>query len=469
MVLTMLGSMAMTGALAPQRASAQDVGDSVTVVDLDGNDVAVATFEDIIDPFEDFEPDPEPGLRFISVELTIENVGDDPIEINTSNIGVVDDAGIIYVDVDVTRTDNLDPLESGTLDAGDEISGGLEIGLPEESEVTQIVWLVGQGQLPTLFRDRSPIDEGDEVSLFNTDYEEEAIFIAEDVVDEFDDLADDVELNDGFKFVGVTVTIENTGEDDFIPEPDSIFLATTDGIFWAQDASLVRSDDSLDELEDLTDDPIAPGDSVTGFVGFGTADTAEIDYVFYLPSDSTRLIHLFDAETSGSGPDEEATPDEEENNGGLGPIGQKTPEAEETEEIDDPEPSGDDCEGAAEWADETIAGLNEWSAVFGDLDPNNLDPEQLRENAETIRDIADTQADSDFPPAVEELNDAIVAAYEDSAEALEMIAEGVETGDSALIGEGAQLITEVGTSFQDGEVAEILAETEEICPDISDL
>ncbi|MDQ2682637.1 MAG: DUF4352 domain-containing protein, partial [Chloroflexota bacterium] len=293
MTLTLLSSMAVTGAFAPRLASAQDVGDTVTINDVDGNEIGLVTLEDLVDPFEDFDQDPERGLRFISLELTIENTGDDPITITPQNIGIVDDGGLIYVDVSVNRTDDIESIEAMDLEPGEEITGGLEIGLPEESEITQIIWLVGTGQLPTLYRDLEPVAEGDEVSLNNADYEEEAVFIAEEVVDEYDDLNEDVVLNEGFKFVGVTVTIENTGEEDFVPEPEFIFLATTDGIFWAQDASLVRSDDAIDEVPDLTDDPIAPGDSVTGFVGFGTPDTAEIDYVFYLPSDSTRLIHLY--------------------------------------------------------------------------------------------------------------------------------------------------------------------------------
>lgn len=467
--LLIVCSMVMGGALAPRSVLAQEVGDTATVVDLDGNDLAEATVEDIIDPFEDFEQEPEPGLRFISIELTFGNIGEEVIELDPRNIGIVDDSGIIYTDVDVDRTDDIESLEAMDIEPGDDVTGGLEVGLPEDAAVAQIIWLVDTGIMPTLLNDAKPVDTGDEVSLFNTDYEEEAVFTVEEVVDEFDDLADDVELNDGFKFVGVTVTIENTGEEEFVPEPGSFFLADTDGVFWTQDASLVRSDDSLDELEDVTDDPIAPGDSVTGFLGFGTTDTSEIDYIMYLPSDFTRLIHLYDAD-SGSGGDDDASPtaeDDDDDNGGLGPIGKKTPTPEDE---DNGNTGGDEeCAGGEEWAKETVQNLNDWSAIFSALDPNNLDADELTANAEEIREIADAQAESDYPPAAEELNDAIVAAFEDSADALDKIAEGVETGDTALIGEGAEEITAVGTSFSDGEVAEILADTEEICPEISDL
>lgn len=475
MALTLLSSMAITGAFAPRLASAQEVGDTVTINDVDGNEVGLVTLEDLVDPFEDFDQDPEPGLRFISLELTIENTGDDPLTITPQNIGVVDDSGLIYVDVDINRTDSIESIEAMDLEAGEEITGGLEIGLPEESTITQIIWLVGTGQLPTLYRDLEPVAEGDEVSLNNADYEEEAIFIAEEVVDEYDDLNEDVVLNDGFKFVGVTVTIENTGEEDFVPEPAMIFLATTDGIFWAQDPSLVRSDDAIDEVDDLTDDPIAPGDSVTGFIGFGTPDTAEIDYVFYLPSDSTRLIHLYDADTSGGADDPDGTPEDDDtsgrddDDGGLGPIGR---DDDETPEADDETPeanTGDECAGAADWAEFTIDQLGEWSAVFAEIDPENLDAAELADQAEAVRDLADAQADSEFPPAAEELNDAFVQAFEDTADALDTIAEGVETDDQTLIQEGGQIIADIGSSFQDGDVAEILADAEEVCEELAPL
>src|SRR4029079_11982333 len=188
------------------RSAAQEIGDTVTVTDTDGNDVAQATVDDIIDPFEDMEQNPKKGLRFVSVEVTIENTGKDTLTVTPGNIGVVDDKGIIYVGVDVDRTDNVDPLVETDLEPGDSISGGLAVGIPEDGEIAQIVWLVGQGMLPVLVNNLDSVTLRDPVTLYTTDYAEEAPVPPEDVVDNFDDLATGAEPQSGLKFVGVTVT-----------------------------------------------------------------------------------------------------------------------------------------------------------------------------------------------------------------------------------------------------------------------
>ena len=338
------------------RSAAQEIGDTITVTDTDGNDVAKATVDDIIDPFEDMQQSPKKGLRFISVEVTIENTGKDTLTVTPGNIGVVDDKGIIYVGVDVDRTDNVDPLVGTDLAPGDSISGGLAVGIPDDGDIAQVVWLVGQGMLPILVNNLDPVALGDQVTLYNTDYAEEAAITTEDVVDNFDDLAKGTEPQKGLKFVGVTVTFENTGEEAFTPVPASVFLGTTDGIFWAPESSVDRSADAIDQTPDLTDDPIDPGDSVTGFVGFQIPQDLEIAWVMYLP-DTSRLIRIYDADAGESG-----TPtadDTGKNDGGLGPIGKQTPTPSSGSKKT-PEATGNECAGAADWQDvtlETLRGL----------------------------------------------------------------------------------------------------------------
>jgi hypothetical protein len=445
--------------------SAQEIGDEVTVNNLDGEEVGVAAVTVIEDPYEEAEQEPERDLRFLSVEVEVENTGEDQLIVDPANIGVVDDAGIIYVDnPEITRTDRTDPLTYTELEPGETISGSLEVGFPEDGEIAQIIWLVDTGVLPILVDNLDRVDIGDPVNLFTVDYEEEAIFTAEEVIDGYDEFAPSVELNPGWKFVGVTVSIENVSADPIEPVADSIFLTTSDGIFWAQDPSLVRSDDAVDEVPDLTSDPIAPGESVTGFVGFGVPEDVEIVNVFYLP-DSVRLIRIYDAEAA-AGDDE----DEEKDSGGLGPIGRNTPTP--GEDDDDTGSTGDECEGAAEWAELTIGTLDEWGSIFSNLEFEESDPDTLaaiEDAIDGIRDLAEEQAESTPPPAAEELNELITTAYEDSADALETLHEGASTGDSAMMQDALTEITEIGANFQSGDVADVVAEAEEACPELSDL
>ena len=217
-------------------------------------------------------------------------------------------------------------------------------------------------------------------------------------------------------------------------------------------------------MPDLTSDPIAPGESVTGFVGFGVPEDVEIVNVFYLP-DSVRLIRIYDAEAA-AGDDE----DEEKDSGGLGPIGRNTPTP--GEDDDDTGSTGDECEGAAEWAELTIGTLDEWGSIFSNLEFEENDPDTLaaiEDAIDGIRDLAEEQAESTPPPAAEELNELITTAYEDSADALETLHEGASTGDTSMMQDALTEITEIGANFQSGDVADVVAEAEEACPELSDL
>ena len=169
-----IATAAPAPAIRPPDPPPQEIGDTITVTDTDGNDVATATVDDIVDPFEDMQQSPKKGLRFVSVEVTIENTGKDTLTVTPGNIGVVDDKGIIYVGVDVDRTDNVDPLVDTDLAPGDSISGGLAVGIPDDGDIAQVVWLVGQGMLPILVNNLDPVALGDQVTLYNTDYAEEA-------------------------------------------------------------------------------------------------------------------------------------------------------------------------------------------------------------------------------------------------------------------------------------------------------
>jgi len=73
------------------------------------------------------------------------------------------------------------------------------------------------------------------------------------------------------------------------------------------------------------------------------------------------------------------------------------------------------------------------------------------------------------PPAAEDLNDKLVQAYEDSAQALEDIADAIDASDSAAFQDAIQTISDIGSSFTEGDVANTLSELKSICPEIDQL
>ncbi|HRA49348.1 MAG TPA: DUF4352 domain-containing protein, partial [Thermomicrobiales bacterium] len=257
-----LASAAPGSATSPHLARSQDIGDPVTISDIDGNKIGTVTVTDFEDNFADFSEKKVEDLQYVSIGLSIENTSDDPIAIEPGNIAVVDDRGLIYTDIVVTRDDNADELESGEIAAGETMDGYIEIGFPIKRNLAQVAWVVGQGQLVTIMNLADPIAEGDAVRLYNKDYTRLGAITTEQVVIGFDDFAKGLKIQKGYTVVAATFTIDNTGDEDLIPDPASFYLATTDGVFWQPDTSIERSDDAIDETPNLTDDAIAADETV---------------------------------------------------------------------------------------------------------------------------------------------------------------------------------------------------------------
>lgn len=479
-VLTMLIGISLHAGLASaapgSRVSAQptrlDVGDPIAIPDIDGNEIGTVTLTDMQEDFTDFSEKALDELQYVSFGLSIENTGDDPIPVEPGNIAVVDDAGLIYSDIDVTRDDDADEITSDEVESGDTLEGYVEIGFPADRDLAQLVWVVGQGQLVTIINNADPVEVGDAVTLYNQDYEEEAEITTEDVVFDFDDVADDIEIQDGYQVLGYQVTIENVGEEDLQVDAASFFISTTDGVFWTPDTSIVRSDDAIDEVPDLSEiaaDPIAPGDSITGYITFSVFDTQTVDNIFYLP-DGFRLVRVWDNPDREDGGDSTPDANDDEDNGDLGPVGD-----DKTKTADDDSDTGDsdaDCAGAADYQDATLANIQAWSQALNDADFANIlsaDPDDLRDVADTLQDIADDQAKLDVPPAAEEFNDLLADAFQQTADAMNDIADGLENGDQAAIGEAASVISDVGTSFSDGDVSKALDDLKDVCSEIDQL
>ena len=120
----------------------------------------------------------------------------------------------------------------------------------------------------------------------------------------------------------------------------------------------------------------------------------------------------------------------------------------------------------ADWEDGSVELVQNWGAILGSLDFADIDLDALRESAGEIEDIAAAQADSDPPAVAEELNDILVESYEDSAQAFNDLADAVEAGDEAGIGDAAEDIQVIGESFQTGgDVDGILQGLRDVCPD----
>lgn len=135
------------------------VGDTVSYVDENGDEIATVTVDEVIDPFEDYDPDfgePERGYRFVGLRVTIENTGSGTLELQSFDFSVQDDQGFLLGTAFVSRTDEQDEadpqLEDVELAEGESATGLLIFELYQDSQPVHIFWQPDSGRLITLAR-----------------------------------------------------------------------------------------------------------------------------------------------------------------------------------------------------------------------------------------------------------------------------------------------------------------------------
>ena len=71
------------------------IGEPVSIFNVDGDEVAQVTVEEVIDPFEDWEEFGEPaeGERFVLAAITVENTGERPYEFSQYDFYLLDSLG----------------------------------------------------------------------------------------------------------------------------------------------------------------------------------------------------------------------------------------------------------------------------------------------------------------------------------------------------------------------------------------
>jgi hypothetical protein len=164
MIVALLGAFAVGSVGTVVGVAAQDatpeapqtVGDLAVYVDDQGDEVARATVEEVIDPFEDYEEgsDPERGTRFVAIRLTVEATGEDAVEVQANDLSLLDSQGFWLGDSTVYRTEDQeaeDPLlEDTELAPGDSVSGLILFVAFEENDIDQVFWQPESDRLITL-------------------------------------------------------------------------------------------------------------------------------------------------------------------------------------------------------------------------------------------------------------------------------------------------------------------------------
>ncbi len=128
--LTLLAGSVVTvtaqDAATPESRAESGAGNEVVVVDQDGDDLARFTISEVQDPFKDYEDfsAPERGTRYLSVMMTVENLGERDLDFNTFDLLLRDEDGFIYGTAFVSLPDGGPAeLESEAIATGDTLEG----------------------------------------------------------------------------------------------------------------------------------------------------------------------------------------------------------------------------------------------------------------------------------------------------------------------------------------------------------
>lgn len=151
MVLALVG---FGGLGARAQALAQDgaafgsnqIGDTVTVVNAEGDPIAEVSVTEVIDPFEDYDEFSAPleDERFVLAVIEIENTGERPFEFSHYDFYILDSLGRASSSNFSSRTEDsieeYPDLVSTDMNAGESVSGAILYRVAADAELVQLYY-----------------------------------------------------------------------------------------------------------------------------------------------------------------------------------------------------------------------------------------------------------------------------------------------------------------------------------------
>jgi hypothetical protein len=294
-------------------ALAQDApfGGDVPILDEYGTALGTVTVREFEDPFTAFDPSgpPEVGMRFVGLAVAFTAADDQTFDAYSGGILLHDADGYLHTPVYVPRPADvlLPDLQSQTLAPGNRISGFLGYVIPADAEVDEILYALDSYRFVRLVdvRVAAGPGNGEGVAIVAQDGSQAKVTI--DVEDPFAAFDPASPPAAGSRFVGLRAAFENTGQTPFFAEPTELYLRAADGsLYWP---TFVQRPAGFSD-PDLGSQALAPGDRISGFVGYVVPETASIEGVDLWPSGDLRVevVDLAAAPRAASTENPVATP-----------------------------------------------------------------------------------------------------------------------------------------------------------------
>lgn len=291
--------------------AAHEIGDERTINNAEGETLGLVTIQEVVDPFDDYVDGsaPEDGMCYVLLQVAFEATGESVFDAQPNAIIVRDDEGVLWRPTNVRRDDpSLPDLQGQPLSPGNRVSGAVVYQVPEDAELTHVLYRPDSSRILTLadLVDATadlPIT-GDEVTHTRLGEEDAAVTLSVlDIEDPFEDQADGYDPEEGMRYVTLTISLEATGNAVFDANPRDIVLRDTDGFLWMP--SNINRGENLTQ-PNLEDQPLAPGNRISGVLGYQVPEDTEIDRVLFMASNDQVFV-LADV-TQGAGVNAEATP-----------------------------------------------------------------------------------------------------------------------------------------------------------------
>jgi Domain of unknown function (DUF4352) len=433
----------------------------------DGQPEGEISVSSLVDPFEEFDSSgaPQRGFHYVMAVVTITSTGDAPLEAASYGFYAVDEEGFQYSPTylfrDSESMETTPDFAGGTIEAGQSMSGAIFFQLLDGTSVGLILYQPSFDRLITAadLREGDVAAEGDAVEIINSDGSPGGTITVDERIEPLEGVSSGAER--GFEFVGITVTIENTGDQPLSIEPYSFYITDEEGFSYTSYGAY-RDEEAEAALPSLPYGTVVePGAAITGLVSYQILNGTKIGLVYYAPSYDrhVRLAEYADDRApglTGEEPTFEVTPADEDFS-----SDEETPVA-----------VTPGCEGVLEWAESSIPLILAWSEAYFTVadfvdSGNGLSPADARDAADAAAGLAAAQEEIDVPDIAQDGQDALISVFEQTATGLDDLATALENGDDAGIDAARSNLAAIATAVDDGgEFDKPFTVLEEQCPEI---
>jgi hypothetical protein len=351
---------------------------------------------------------------------------------------VVDNDGLVadqaYISYDPQATDLPEQLPDAEIAAGDTVTGTLAFQLLSDADISAIVYAPSYDRSYILAGDIPATQAGTPVTLIGEDGGEVGTLTVDKVSDPLTDIDPSYAAPRGYHYVGVSVTLENTGSRPLTADPSHLSIIDSEGFNNAYSGAY-RTSEATEADPDLEYTDLAPGDSISGIVSFSIFNDSAPAFLVYTDGytqfsvvmtfdGAPAILSLADIPTEAS-----AAPST--------PVAGETPVTDETAVADEtPTETANlspECQDLQAWSDElniAIESLNESATSVEDVsDLEAMSPDDINAQIDLLDNFLDDIDAIDTPEAAQDTYDALVDLINTQIDGYDAVLDAKENGD----------------------------------------